>query len=792
MQKRRLKVLELINNNKDNWQEILKEKPYCLKINECEGPYEYAKYYILSYNMIESDMSLEICQECRGLIIRYRPFVVSKTQIIDREYKAVCIPFYKFFNYLEPNAHKLQGNLKVQEKVDGCFNYSMPVMLSDGTKMSIGKIVNQKLNVEVLSYNQNTKIIEPKKVIGWSKKQTDKDKNKEWLTIDFSGVGAILNGKIPHSLPMNVTLNHLIFTKNKDGDMIETEAKNLKIGDSVFVPIIKTSEIEKQVILGGILGDMSFTYYGEKYKENMKGIKYSHARQYKEYVEYKDKLLKNLTMKSKDYYSETAYGKYKTTSQSLVNQGITKLYNICFKNNKKTISKEWLDNIGWLGFAIWYMDDGSLDKGHKNNSIILHTNAYSYDEHLIMQEYFKDKGINVNIRKSRKYYYLYFTSDSSEFIWNKIREYIPDIMQYKLPKRHQGYFDYNIFEINAKRNIILDERFITNIKKGASEVKFNGGNCKYDIEVSDNHNYFCGGILVHNSLMKLWYDFGQWHISTNGTIDARTANLQFQTNKYNTYRDLFNEAAIKANLNTDNLNKDYTYMFELVSPYNRIVVPYNDIKIYHIGTRNNNTLEELEFDLGIDKPKQYDLKNIPEIINAASILPFDQEGYVVVDKDYNRNKIKSPAYLSVHYLRGQFNTINYRVILEIILNNGQDDVLSYYPEYKEHFNLVQEKYNGYINKIQNNINYYYNMKDTEFNAENQQESKKLFAKWAMKQTNSGILFKIYQCGQEDWINKFLIKRGQDGNINKSVLNNILQNMNVINNDKNEIIKEIEE
>lgn len=283
---------------------------------------------------------------------------------------------------------------------------------------------------------------------------------------------------------------------------------------------------------------------------------------------------------------------------------------------------------------------------------------------------------------------------------------------------------------------------------------------------------------VDGSLIKVWYD-NYWHISTNGTINSINASLQFQTEQFKNYQDLFMEAWSKENISWNDLDPRYTYMFELVGPYNRIVIPYKEIKIYHIGTRNNLTLEEFECNLGIEKPKTYNLNTIEEIVKAASILPFDQEGYVVVDEDYNRNKIKSPAYLAVHYLRGQFNTINYRTILEIIFNKGQDDVLSYYPEYKEHFDLVQNKYNEYVGKIQKDIDEAAGilseiLYDLYLDDETcLKEKKKRFAKWATKQVNPGILFKCYDYGCNDWEEKFFKVKNKEGKIERHTLNSML-------------------
>lgn len=56
-----------------------------------------------------------------------------------------------------------------QVAFDECFEYHTPVLLSDGTTELIGKIVSQRKEVEVLTYNKELNIIEPKKVINFFK-----------------------------------------------------------------------------------------------------------------------------------------------------------------------------------------------------------------------------------------------------------------------------------------------------------------------------------------------------------------------------------------------------------------------------------------------------------------------------------------------------------------------------------------------------------------------------------------------------------------------------------------------
>ncbi len=59
---------------------------------------------------------------------------------------------------------------QIREKIGvmfGCMSYDTRVSLADGTSEKIGKIVNQRLPVEVLSYDAATGRIEPRRVVNW-------------------------------------------------------------------------------------------------------------------------------------------------------------------------------------------------------------------------------------------------------------------------------------------------------------------------------------------------------------------------------------------------------------------------------------------------------------------------------------------------------------------------------------------------------------------------------------------------------------------------------------------------
>ena len=145
------------------------------------------------------------------------------------------------------------------------------------------------------------------------------------------------------------------------------------------------------------------------------------------------------------------------------------------------------------------------------------------------------------------------------------------------------------------------------------------------------------------SLIKVYYYDGEWRVGTNGTIFAENAELN--AGPYKNFRQLFDAAAEKCGLDFSRLNRYYTYIFELCSEFNQVVCPQSEIRLIHIGTRNNRTFQEVETDIGIPHPQKYALSSLEDCIAMAKTFDFTKEGFVVKDKNYNRIKVKSEDYV---------------------------------------------------------------------------------------------------------------------------------------------------
>lgn len=220
---------------------------------------------------------------------------------------------------------------------------------------------------------------------------------------------------------------------------------------------------------------------------------------------------------------------------------------------------------------------------------------------------------------------------------------------------------------------------------------------------------------IDGSIMKLWYNkpAEKWELSSNSIIDAYTsvaspisgcvarANPVFLGN-------LFDIAAKQ--LDKSALDKDKTYIFELCSPENTVVVEHSEPKIYHIGTRHNITGEESNDDIGIEKPKEYALNSLEacrafadadgpdEYSKDVLKEPIKFEGLVVNDANYNRIKVKNWKYVAVHYY---LTAISPHDVVEIILEGEADEFLTYFPQHKETFKFFTERFNKLTEHIQN-------------------------------------------------------------------------------------------
>lgn len=190
---------------------------------------------------------------------------------------------------------------------------------------------------------------------------------------------------------------------------------------------------------------------------------------------------------------------------------------------------------------------------------------------------------------------------------------------------------------------------------------------------------------IDGSLIKIYHDGYKWCIATRGTAFAESTvggypltfkdlvlkALGFETDEEFQLKCLFKLTFLK------------TYLFEVTSRENRVVTHYSGYDLWWLGTRCHLTgkfenTPNCAIEIGAKIPKVFKFETVEQCMSTAASLPDLQEGYVLYQDGTPICKIKSPAYVAVHHIRGE--GLSPKRISELVLSNEQDEYLKYFPE----------------------------------------------------------------------------------------------------------------
>lgn len=259
--------------------------------------------------------------------------------------------------------------------------------------------------------------------------------------------------------------------------------------------------------------------------------------------------------------------------------------------------------------------------------------------------------------------------------------------------------------VQEARGIILDSDNDWNIVAYPFNRFFN-----YSEGRADKINWSSANVLekVDGSLMFMYFYNGKWEVASSGLPDASGEVLNNELN----YRDLFWRTWDELDYPMPRTNR-HTLIFELSTPKNIVVVPQDESMITFIGARDMNLMREVSIDDTYlfpeewNRPKKYPIKSEEEAVKQClKMNPMEQEGFVIVDLNFNRVKMKSPAYTAIHHLgltkeeilaKGMDlskydENLQMKWMLKLIVTNEHDEFLSYYPQYEKMYTLLRDKY----------------------------------------------------------------------------------------------------
>ena len=211
---------------------------------------------------------------------------------------------------------------------------------------------------------------------------------------------------------------------------------------------------------------------------------------------------------------------------------------------------------------------------------------------------------------------------------------------------------------------------------------------------------------LDGTMIQVYWD---WHVNKWFAATTGTAEGEGEVNNKNgtTFNDLFWDTVNnKYTFNECLLNKDLIYVFELTTPYNIVVKPHGESSATLLTVRNRKTLVELSgkalemtaVSLDIPLVKSFDInaKNVGHLLKTFEGMPWSEEGYVVRDGNDNRVKVKNPAYVAVHHLKGKTAEHN---IITIVKSNEIEEFASTFPERKDELLRLKENYDKLTEKL---------------------------------------------------------------------------------------------
>ena len=376
---------------------------------------------------------------------------------------------------------------QLREKIGvmfGCMTYGTRVSLADGTQEKIGKIVNQRLDVEVLSYDPETGRVVPRRIVNWF----NNGRAEQFLQFTVAKSGG--NGKAQFA----ATENHLIRTPGG-----WRPAGELAVGDRLVVMEPKRlSDQQMQLILGSLMGDGNLS-------PNTRGrpgtrFRMGHGAKQAVYLDWKVSLLSNIGC------TRTSNAKGAVFADFTPLPELAEIHDaVYFGDGKKHLSWDYLKELTPLALAVWYLDDGYFtirSKGVQERTqggsgrIEICVEAMSPGSRERLVQYLRDTHrLDVKLRASgaRRVSVLQFTTSASEKFQALVAPFVHPCMDYKLLPRFRGRFDVQA-QFAAAEQWLADARILdVHVKPPTRSMN------RFDIEVEGHHNYFVDGVMVHNS-----------------------------------------------------------------------------------------------------------------------------------------------------------------------------------------------------------------------------------------------------------------------------------------------------
>lgn len=186
---------------------------------------------------------------------------------------------------------------------------------------------------------------------------------------------------------------------------------------------------QADLVYGTLLGDACLVPNSSKTGFR---LQVEHCLKQKDFVEWKYAQIKNLVLSAPKYQEKNHSWKFRTVSHPEFGRLHSEFYTC---TRKKVLPNTIKDKINSFIFAIWYMDDGGLDRAYgQTKGAILNTQSYSQQENHIIQKVLWDRfGLETAIFLNHNKPRLRFPRRELKKLSLILKPHMIASMQYKLP-----------------------------------------------------------------------------------------------------------------------------------------------------------------------------------------------------------------------------------------------------------------------------------------------------------------------------------------------------------------------
>jgi len=214
----------------------------------------------------------------------------------------------------------------------------------------------------------------------------------------------------------------------------------------------RLSRRQQEYIYGTLLGDGCIKFGGRKGNKN---AFLSVCQKDRHYVKWQYSIMEDFIRTEVKTYSDRRNNRGNMYYFTTISHPIfTSMYKEVYPDGIKTISNAWLNQLTPFSLAVWYMDDGSITQS--THQMRISTESFSYQEHLLIQKYFKKKwGISTGIKPSsrKNKFLLKFKAKERDKFFKLVEPYLLPQMKYKMYKNEGKWKEWTVSEVDyLKRN----------------------------------------------------------------------------------------------------------------------------------------------------------------------------------------------------------------------------------------------------------------------------------------------------------------------------------------------------